>query len=128
MRGSSAYFHSLKGRLRIKIVQVKGSPARAAELEGCLLRIGGIKYVKANPITGNVLTLYDHDRIGQAEIIHALQSSGYFTENGNTRNILGTETSDEYRNSSEELINRLLWHLAQVMVKIAFQSLISALI
>jgi len=127
MKVSSSYFHSINGRLRIKIAQVKGSPARALELESHLLGIDGIRYIKANPTTGNVLALYDHNRIGQAQLIDALQTSGYLTENGNIEKMTGIAIPD-HQKLHEELVKRLLAHLAQVMVKAAFQCLISALI
>jgi copper chaperone CopZ len=127
MQVSSAYFHSLNGRLRIKIAQVKGSSARALELESCLSAIDGIKYVKANPTTGNVLALYDHNRIGQADLIDTLKILGYLTENENITDVTGIPIPAR-RELHKELARRLLAHLAQVMVEAALRSLISALI
>jgi copper chaperone CopZ len=131
MKVSSPYFHSLNGRLRIKIIQVKDSPASASELENHLLKLDGIRQLKANPTTGNVLVLYDHNRIGQAEIIDTLKALGYLnlTESGNieSRKAKSTATS-AHQSVAEELTRRLLTHLAQIVMRAAFQSLISALI
>ena len=42
----------------------------AVELERRLRQVPGIDYANANPTTGNVLSLYASNRIGQQEISH----------------------------------------------------------
>ena len=78
----SPYIHALNGRLRIKVVEVKGLPMKALEVEGQLRKIDGITQVRANPTTGNVLVLYDPARIWPYEILGALQRLGYLRDNG----------------------------------------------
>ncbi|MEW5802892.1 MAG: HMA2 domain-containing protein [bacterium] len=128
MQISSPYFHSLNGRLRIKITQVKGSTVKASELERCLLKLDRVEHVKANPTTGNVLVLYDYKRISQAKIIDALKTLGYLKESENTQDVPAESAISVHRVLAEELGKKLVENLAQVMVKAAFQSLISALI
>ena len=77
MQVISPYIHALNGRLRIKVLEVKGLPMKAMELEGALRNIDGITFVRANATTGNVLLLYDSARIGQDEVLGALQRLGY---------------------------------------------------
>jgi copper chaperone CopZ len=71
------YLHALDGRMRIKIAAVKGSPAIAEEVTGYLLGSHGIEKVNANPITGNVLVLYDTSHISQGRILQLLKEAGY---------------------------------------------------
>jgi heavy-metal-associated domain-containing protein len=49
----------LDGRIRIKVPQVKGSPAMAGEMESQLAKLEGVAHVKANLLTGYVLVLFD---------------------------------------------------------------------
>jgi hypothetical protein len=73
------YLHALDGRMRIKITGVKGSPAIAAEVTRYLLSSYGIDEVNANPITGNVLILYNTNQVSQGGIINLLQDAGYLS-------------------------------------------------
>ncbi len=71
------YLHALNGRMRIKITEVKGSPAAAEEVTRYLLSCHGIDEVNANPITGNVLILYNANKISQEGILDLLQDASY---------------------------------------------------
>lgn len=82
MTVDSAYVHALAGRLRIKIPKIKGSGALAQELEEHLQEFTGIESVSANPITGNVLVLYNPHRIDQWNIILSLREAGYLAHAG----------------------------------------------
>uniref|UniRef100_A0A7V4G6J1 Cation transporter n=1 Tax=Desulfobacca acetoxidans TaxID=60893 RepID=A0A7V4G6J1_9BACT len=76
----SSYVHALDGRLRIKIPEVKNAPPKAREVEQHLKLSPGVDQVSANPVTGNVLILYNPRLIGQEEIILALKELGYLEE------------------------------------------------
>jgi hypothetical protein len=71
------YLHALDGRMRIKITDVKGSSATAEEVTRYLLSSQGIDAVNANPITGNVLILYDANQISHGRILTLLIDAGY---------------------------------------------------
>jgi copper chaperone CopZ len=73
-----SYLHSLDGRLRVKVAEVKGNPEHAEHVEACLLRRSEITRVKANPITGNVLVVYDSEALNQETILDALRELGCF--------------------------------------------------
>jgi Ca2+-transporting ATPase len=64
-----AYLHALDGRLRVKIAVVKGSAQQAQEIEQRFQACEGITQVTANPVTGNVLILYDSQQIKQEEVL-----------------------------------------------------------
>ncbi|MGB8990993.1 MAG: HMA2 domain-containing protein [Desulfobaccales bacterium] len=77
MMVDSSYIHSLEGRLRIKIPQVKGAADKALEVEAHLQHFAGVESVTANPITGNVLILYNPRLIDQWRLIPSLKELGY---------------------------------------------------
>jgi hypothetical protein len=56
---TTPYLHAIEGRARVKIPGIKGSPARARDLERRLSLCAGVRTVKANPTTGNALILYE---------------------------------------------------------------------
>jgi hypothetical protein len=71
------YVHAIEGRLRVKVVEVKGSPAHARQVETMFRAVEGIREVRANPITGNVLFLHDPTALAGREILGALIAAGY---------------------------------------------------
>ncbi len=77
MGSEYGYLHSIEGRLRIKVPGVKRSPATAALIERQLGQQEAIREVRANPITGNVLVLYEPGGTGPTQIIEELHSRGY---------------------------------------------------
>jgi copper chaperone CopZ len=110
-----AYLHALEGRLRIKVQEVKGSPALALAVEGQLLALDGIQSVTANPKTGNVLVLYDGTSITQPVIVNALRELGYLQHNGHATHARvaqpharDTITNVLVRSSVEFALQRLL--------------------
>ena len=76
----AVYFHGIDGRMRIHIDGVKGSPAKALEINERLGSFKGINDVKANPVTGNVLIRYDSDRLSQWDILGSLREMSYLGE------------------------------------------------
>jgi len=76
MQAESTYVHALEGRLRIKVAGVKGSPSGASRVEVGLRSVGGVREVLANPMTGNVLVLYDPAITCQGDIVAALRALG----------------------------------------------------
>jgi hypothetical protein len=107
------YLHALDGRMRIKIIAVKGSPATAVEVTGYLLNSQGIIDVTANPITGNVLVFYDTSRISQGRILHLLIEAGYLQKTAQVTAARG---------------DGLVSVLARAVMETALQSMVMALI
>jgi hypothetical protein len=116
------YIHALDGRLRIKLATVKGSPTTAVEIEGRLRCYPGIIHVSANPITGNVLILYDHQKLAQHEVLETLRTLGYLRQlaaaNGNAGGAY----------PSQSLGKILADTLARTTMELAVQGLIRALV
>src|SRR5262249_11732038 len=72
--------HVLEGRMRLKIREVKGSPAEAIAVESRLRELDGIHHVTANPLTGSVLVLYDSELSGVEAITATLRAGGYLSD------------------------------------------------
>jgi len=65
------------GRLRIKIAELKRSPERAASIESELRSVEGVKQVNANPLTGNLLVLFERTSTSHQQIISHLRTLGH---------------------------------------------------
>ena len=83
------YVHAIEGRLRIKVPEVKRSPAVARRVEGQFRAIDGILEVSANPVTGNVLFHFEPDQIEPYAIMGTLVTLGYMKEIALDRPIAG---------------------------------------
>jgi hypothetical protein len=108
------YLHALDGRMRIKINEVRGSSAAAKEITKYLLSSNGIDEVNANPITGNVLILYNTKLISQRGILNLLQEAGYLQRIARVPASRGGEG--------------LVSVLAKAVMETALQSMVMALI
>jgi copper chaperone CopZ len=93
------------------------------EVEGQLGSIDGINHVRANPTTGNVLVLSDPAKIGQYEVIGALQRLGYLQENGSIRTAARNQPR-VYEGLGEAMAETLV----RTTMELAVQRLVSALI
>jgi len=102
------YLHVLDGRLRIKLPQVKGTPQRALAVEQLLLGLDGVTDVTANPTTGNVLVLFTSAVIGQHDIIAALQTTGYLSDDHAAVQSRQSLTSIVMQSAIELAIERLV--------------------
>lgn len=122
MAASHPYIHALDGRLRIKIVGVKGSPAKALEIESRLRQYPGIHDASANPVTGNVLILYDPIRLAQHEVLDTLRSLGFLWEHGYPGRV--NDDAVDTAHLGKMLANTL----ARTTMELAVQGLIRALI
>lgn len=60
--------HIPDGRIRIRVPEVKGSPAMADEMENQLAKLEGVAHVKANLLTGSVLVLFDAQVISHYQV------------------------------------------------------------
>lgn len=64
----TGYYHKLDGRIRIKVPEIKDSPAMAGELESHLAKLNGVVHVQANSLTGYVLVLFDYQVISHYHV------------------------------------------------------------
>ncbi|MCX8053440.1 MAG: hypothetical protein N3B12_06500 [Armatimonadetes bacterium] len=69
--------HFVPGRLRVRVTGLKGSEERARSLELLLSAEPGIRFVRANSITGNVVVRYDSNATDKDEILRSLEDLGH---------------------------------------------------
>jgi hypothetical protein len=115
MKIVSSYVHALEGRLRIKIPEVKGAPSQAREVESHLQLLTGMEEVSANPVTGNVLILYNPSLLREDQIISTLQESGYLEK--------ATPKSQ-----GDGMVEMLTTTVASSLMEVALTRLVTALI
>jgi copper chaperone CopZ len=96
---------------------------KALEVEGQLRKADGILEVKANPTTGNVLVRYDPARIGQFEVLDALQRLGCLRDHCVARIVFPS-----HARVSAGLRGAVAESLVRTTVELALQRLVSALI
>ncbi|MEW6380257.1 MAG: HMA2 domain-containing protein [bacterium] len=124
-----AYVHSLRGRLRIKVAEVKGDLLRAREIEHKLSGFEGIKHLKANPTTGSVLILYDPHQWEQGKIIKTFKELGYLKELCQKQGPDVKPYKSAFAAEAFEGIGqRVMKSLAQTLIESAIQGLVSSLI
>jgi len=123
----SAYLHTLAGRLRIKVAAVKGSPQKAEKIERQFQACEGITQVTANPVTGNVLILYDSQQIKQEEILDLLKVQGYLSENDIAQTV-AKNTTAEQQGFSRELVQTLVRSTMEFALQRFRQELVQTLV
>lgn len=121
MARTAPYIHALKGRLRVNIAGVKGSPIRALDVEDRLGRLNGIRRVSANPVTGNVLIFYHDSAISQHDLLETLRTLGMVHPTHSDVMRLG-------HNEHPVLATLIAQSVARTTVELAVQGLIRALI
>lgn len=123
MHVDSAYVHALAGRLRIKIPKIKGAADKAQELEEHLQQFTGIESVSANPTTGNVLVLYNSQRIDQWNIISSLKDLGYLSPAASTvRGLVSPQSSPQ------GVVEKVTAVVATTLMEVALSRLVGGLI
>jgi copper chaperone CopZ len=114
----SSYLHVIDGRLRIKVPEVKRAPHMATAVVQSLQKLEGVIYVRANPITGNVLVIFEPGIVSPEHIVQIMQQEGCFQSDP-----LATASSSSGR-ASRQLGEKLL----QSVFETALQHVILALI
>lgn len=64
--------HAIRGRVRVKISQLRDNPEFAREICQRLSGVRGIRRIEANPLTGSLLVLYDPEEMTSLESLFAL--------------------------------------------------------
>ena len=74
----TGYRPILNGRIRIKVPEVKGSPAMAGEIESQVGKLEGAGHVKANFLAGSVLVSFDAQVISHYQVFAVINDLTYF--------------------------------------------------
>lgn len=123
MNVDSLYVHALEGRLRIKIPKVKGAAGQAQQVEHHLRQLTGVEYVSANPITGNVLILYNPRLTAQENIIFSLKEFGYLSHS-----IPTVTKRTGTRSTQHGVVEKVTATVAASLMEVALTRLVGALI
>jgi hypothetical protein len=78
MREQDYYFHSVRGRLRVKSPAIKNRPAKAEEVKELLSSVKGVNSSITNTVTGSIVVLYDHELTDASGVLAVLEKKGYF--------------------------------------------------
>lgn len=73
----AGYHHVTPGRVRVRATGVKGNRQAAKSLEVLLHSQPGITFVRANPVTGNVLIRYSEDAMTCGDVLRSLADLGH---------------------------------------------------
>jgi hypothetical protein len=95
--------HAVPGRLRIRIPNLKASTRLAAALESELERVEGIRSVEANPVTGNVLIVYDPTSPAGAQLHGIVGGHGRFPGRLEPRHLVRERLVDAVVRSTVEV-------------------------
>ena len=117
---NSNYVHTAEGRLRIKITGLKRSPETSATVESNLRSLDGVNHVNANPLTGNLLVLFEPEDTNHEQIINHLKQQGYLKTSQKAPKAVGGEFNGVTKAISEMII--------QMAVEAALKRLIFAMI
>jgi len=74
------YVHTVPGRLRIKIPQLKQRLHHARRLELLLSGLDGVEGTRVNTLTGSFTVYYDPKAVDSPKILRILRTHGYFDE------------------------------------------------
>ena len=122
------YSHVTPGRLRIKILKVKGSEATAQEIERILGSLEGVNSVTANPLTGNALILFDAEHLSHTDLTDVLIAHGYLKRPAKTSRAV-TKRSPLDRLLHPEAIGKAVADVAlQTAVEFAVKRALLALV
>lgn len=73
--GKITYVHHTAGRLRIRVLSVRGNPELAAAFQRAVRRILGVRSVRACTITGSVVVQYNPAQINEKCLLGLLSVS-----------------------------------------------------
>ena len=64
--------HASRGRIRLKVADLKNDPQRARDIEATLQNVPSIRSVDANPLTGSLLLTYEEPALESMELPFAV--------------------------------------------------------
>lgn len=72
------YVHSVPGRLRVRIPEIRHQVHRCGEIRDEILSHRGVDSVTVNPVTGSVKIQYDPALADEEQFFNLLAYNGYF--------------------------------------------------
>lgn len=117
-----AVLHRLPGRLRLAVLGLQGNPLEAERLEGILGAARGVDKAEANPVTGNLLLVFDPSIVEEGVLLRAVAPTPSL--NGRPRSPQSAATTVRERSALEvpsraKLIDVLLSASTLIFTQIA---------
>ncbi|MDW8099518.1 MAG: hypothetical protein RML36_08570 [Anaerolineae bacterium] len=125
---ASPYLHVTNGRLRVKVLSIKGSRKEADTLKRLLQQRPGVLSVEANPITANVLILFDERITNANAILQYLVDKGYLSTPATPSQTSWRANGRLPASTGHVIANSLFEMAVEVAVQAAVRQLIGALI
>lgn len=119
------YVHSVPGRLRLKISQLRDRN-QAAEAEARLGAIPSVKSAAANPATGSLTISYDERRLSVEDLWESLAAQGYVSGGwpglavSSRSSASDTDSAWISRAVAAALLDAVLQHSARAVVRALF--------
>lgn len=74
---NDGYYHATPGRLRVRVTNLKNRAKTAKSLELLLMSEAGVKHVRANAVTGNVLVVFDEGMTYHHAVLQSIADLGH---------------------------------------------------
>ncbi len=81
----TGYYHATTGRVRVRVTGIRKRRDAARSLEILMLSQPGITFVRANPLTSNVLVRFDEETISHDAVLQSLADLGHLPVISETR-------------------------------------------
>jgi len=118
--GSYHYIHTLPGRLRVKVPQIKRNAAKAASLRTAMMGLPAVRDASANPTTGNLLVIFDGEAASHDLILTAIAEAGYLEPD-----LVPLEQRNPDRHG--DLLDGAASYLLQVALKVVIEQAVARL-
>lgn len=74
---TNGYYHATRGRLRVRVTNLKNRVKQARSLELLMMSEPGVKHVRANHVTGNVLVCFEEQTTYHRAVLQSLAALGH---------------------------------------------------
>ena len=117
----ATYIHVTQGRMRIKIAELKRASHKGVVLERALQKSPGVTFVKANPLTGNLLLFFNPETTDSERIVKRIAAAGFSLRSPKNSTL-------KSRLKRQQIGDRLVDIFLQSACEIAIKILIAAFI
>ena len=121
----AARFHSVPGRLRVRLPRVKGNAANARAVEAILSKLNGVSHVEGRELTGSVVIHYDPKAITGGALLATIGlSPQQVTVLSHARQAPAAQISTKF---AGKIAQAVLWYLIETAAQRAVPLLITAI-
>lgn len=77
---ANGYYHATRGRLRVRVTNLKNRKENARSLEVLMMSEPGVTHVRANHVTGNVLVFFEEQTTYHGAVLQSLATLGHLPQ------------------------------------------------